>query len=242
MSKSSLRILAVLLTVAIVVVIFAGLDGLPREVKAQIASERKELAAAQSQLKADGDEVSGEMAKEAVLFQALPSAHAYPDRLTRAQRWLGMAATDLDQLGKLEKQNRRKDREEAERLISHEKQTRTAAIADADLVRKDAAHWIEMKQHLPEEAQDMDRDYKAVHAVDLTALATAAQKAEADWPEKKSDLESRLGSARGMMTRSDEAWQSSAEARRAAAANDSAKVDFGTLFPAAYTLKRSPER
>ena len=38
MSKSSLRILAVLLTAGIIVVLFAGLDGLPRDVKAQIAA------------------------------------------------------------------------------------------------------------------------------------------------------------------------------------------------------------
>src|SRR5271166_2834230 len=119
MSKSALRILAVLLTVAIIVVLFAGLDGLPREVKAQISGERKEFAAAQTQLKADRDEVSGELAKEAVLFSALPSAHAYQDRLTRSEHWLAAASTDLDQLGKLEKQNRHKDREEVERLISH---------------------------------------------------------------------------------------------------------------------------
>jgi hypothetical protein len=73
--------------------------------------------------------------------------------------------------------------------------------------------------------------------VDLTAAAAAVQKAEADWPEKKNDLESRLATARGMQTRSDDLWQSTTEARRAAAANDYSKVDFGTLFAAADTLK-----
>ncbi len=239
MSKSSLRILAVLLTVAIIVVIFAGLDGLPREVKAQIAAERKEFTAAQQQLKADRDEVSGDLTKEAALFSALPSARGYTDRLTRAERWLGAASTDLEQLAKLEKQNRKRDKEEAERLISHAKQTRTAAVADADVVRKDAAHWIELKQHLPQEAQDMKRDYKALHSVDLAALATAIQKAESDWPAKKGDLDSRLASARDLVSRGDQAWNSTADARRAAAANEYTKVDFATLFPAADTLKTS---
>ena len=239
MSKSTLRILAVLLTVAIIVVIFVGLDGLPGAVKAQIATERKEFAAAQQQLKTDRDEVSANLAKEATLFSALPSAHSYTDRLTRAERWLGAANTDLDQLAKLEKQNRKRDREEAERLLSHAKQTRTAALADADLVRKDAAHWIDLKQHLPQEAQDMERDYKALHAVDLAALATAIQKAESDWPAKKGDLDSRLSSAKDLVARGDQAWNSTADARRAAAANDVAKVDFATLFPAADALKTS---
>jgi hypothetical protein len=237
MSKPALRILAVLLSVAIVVVIFAGLDGLPREVKAQIASERKQIAAAQTQFQADRDEVARDMSTEAALFSALPSAHSYQDRLNRAERWLGAADSDLDQLGKLEKRNRRKDRQEAERLLSHEKQTRTAAIADADLVRKDAAHWIELKQHLPEEAREMDRDYQAIHSVDLTALAATVQKAETDWPEKRADLESRLASERRLIEKGEEAWRSSAEARRAASDNDVAKVDFGLLFASADTLK-----
>ena len=53
----------------------------------------------------------------------------------------------------------------------------------------------------------MERDYKAIHAVDLAAAAAAVQKAEADWPEKKNDLESRLATARAIQTRSDELWQ-----------------------------------
>src|SRR3954462_14987833 len=84
MSKQSLRFLAVLLTVGIVVVLFAGLDGLPRDLKAQIAAERKSFTAAQSQLQSAQSGVSRDLATEADLFRALPSARNYPDRLNRA--------------------------------------------------------------------------------------------------------------------------------------------------------------
>ena len=88
MSKSSLRVLAVLLTLGIIGVLFAGLDDLPRDVRAQIAAERTAYAAAQSQLKAAQDEVARDAASEAALFSALPSAREYPDRLSRAPaRW-----------------------------------------------------------------------------------------------------------------------------------------------------------
>ena len=60
------------------------------------------------------------------------------------------------------------------------------------LGRKDAAQWIERKQRLPQEVQDMERDYKAIQAVDLAGLAAAIQKAQADWPDKKADLDARL--------------------------------------------------
>jgi hypothetical protein len=237
MSKSSLRLLAVLLTVGIIVVLFAGLDGLPRDVKAQIAAERKSFAAAQSQVQAAQADVSRNLSSEGDLFRALPSAREYPDRLGRAAGSLAAAGQSLAELEKLEKQNRRSDKARAEALLAREKQVRAAAVADAESVRKDAAHWVDLKQHLPQEVQDMERDYKAIHAVDLGAAAAAVQKAEADWPEKKNDLESRLAAARAIQTRSDELWQSTTEARRAAAANDYAKVDFGTLFAAADTLK-----
>jgi hypothetical protein len=83
----------------------------------------------------------------------------------------------------------------------------------------------------------MERDYKAVQAVDLAGLTGAVQKAQTDWPEKKTDLDSRLASVRATADRANQAWQSSADARRAAAANDAGKVDYAVLFGAADTLK-----
>jgi hypothetical protein len=237
MSKSSLRILAVLLTAGILVVLFAGLDGLPGAVKAQIAAERKSFAAAQSQVQSAQADVSRTLASESALFRALPSAREYPDRLGRAAGSLAAAGQSIAELERLEKQNRRSDRDRAEAVLAREKQVRAAAVADAESVRTDAAHWVDLKQHLPQEVQDMERDYASVHAVDLAAAAAAVQKAEADWPVKKSDLEARLATARGIQTRGDELWQSTTEARRAAAVNDYPKVDFGTLFAAADTLK-----
>jgi hypothetical protein len=150
---------------------------------------------------------------------------------------LTSAGRDLDDLATLEKRNRRSDRDQANNLLKHEKQVRESAATEIDAVRKDAAQWIERKQHLPQEVADMERDYKTVQSADLGGLAAAVQKAQADWPEKKADLDSRLASVNATKTRADQAWQSSAEARKAAAANDPAKVDYGALFGAADTLK-----
>jgi hypothetical protein len=237
MSKSTLRFLAVLLAVLMVGVIFAGLDNLPRDLRAQIAAERGALAGAQTQLKTARDQVSHDLESEATLFRAIPSAQQYPGRLARATGTLQSAARDMDELATLERRNRRSDRRQAETLLSRERRMRSAAVADAESVRKDAAHWVELKHRLPQEVQDMERDYKAIHVVDLAALATAVEKAEADWPEKKPDLESRLATVRNTVTRSDELWTASTEARKAAAENDVAKVDFGALFAAADVLK-----
>src|SRR5207244_13401749 len=82
-----------------------------------------------------------------------------------------------------------------------------------------------------------EREHDAIHAFDLAALATAVQKAETDWPEKKTDLETRLAATRAIVTTSEQVWQSTAESRRRAAAGDDAHLDFGTFFAAGDTLK-----
>ena len=102
------------------------------------------------------------------LFRALPSAREYPDRLGRASASLAAA-------GQSHRPNSSswKNRTGAptvpapNRCWRARSRLRAAAVADAESVRKDAAHWIDLKQHLPQEVQDMERDYKAIHAVDL---------------------------------------------------------------------------
>jgi hypothetical protein len=236
MSKSSLRILAALLVAAIVVVLFAGLDSLPREVKAQIATERTAYAAAQKQVDSAKAEIDRDRSQEPVLFSAIPSAGAYNDRLERGQSMLTSAGRDLTDLAALEKRNRRSDRDQANNLLKHVKQVRESATTEIEAVRKDAAQWVDRKQHLPQSAADMERDYKAVQAVDLNRLATVVQKAQADWPEKKSDLDTRLAAVRATASRADQAWQSSADSRKAATANDAGKIDYAAFFGAADTL------
>src|SRR5689334_23308477 len=229
MSKSTLRLLAALLAAAIVAVLFAGLDNLPRDIKSQIAAERSAYANSQVQLDRSKAEVDRERSQEPALFAAIPSARSYNNRLSTGQSMLAAAGRDIDDLTRLEKRNRRSDRNQANNLLQHERKVRADATTEIDAVRKDAAQWIERKQHLSQEAADIDRDYKAVQAADLGGLTAAVQKAETDWPEKKSDLEARLASVTALKTRADQAWQSSADARRAAAANDSSKVDYAIL-------------
>src|SRR3954463_5003330 len=103
MSKSSLRVLAAILTLGIIGVPFAGFDDLPRDVRKQIAAERAVYATAQSQVKAAQEEVARDESGEAVLFRALPSAREYPGRLSSAGVALAAAGRDLDELAKLEK-------------------------------------------------------------------------------------------------------------------------------------------
>jgi hypothetical protein len=237
MSRSSLKFLAVVLSLLIVIVLFAGLDNLPRTVRAQIDSERAALASAQKQLASEKDQVARQMQAEPALFGAIASSRAWPAEFDKDQAALQSAARDMDELSRLEKQNRRQDRARAESLLGEERNLRASAAAGGGAIAQESAHWIDRKQHLPAELADMDRDYHAVTALDLTPVAAAVQKAETDWPAKKADLDARLAAVRTLQQQSDTAWQSSADARREAAASDYAHLNFGALFSAADTLK-----
>ena len=239
MNKSSLRFLAVLLSALIVVVLFAGLDNLPRSVRAEIGAERAALASAQKQAAAAKDDVTRQVSENADLFRTVPASQQWPLQLSSAQALLATAQRDVDQLDKLDKANHRGDAARARQLLTEERGYRAAASTQVSTVRSDAAHWVELKQKLPAELAQMDRDYQAVHAFNLAPVAAVVAKAETDWPDKKTDLDARLSAIRGEVDSSDSAWQSSAADRRAAAAGDFAHLNFGGLMTAQQGLQNA---
>jgi hypothetical protein len=239
MSRSTLRFCAVALTVLIVVVLFAGLDTLPRGVRAQIDGDRAAVASAETALRAAQDEVARQSQIQPDLFGAVSATGHWTDHFAQAAGLLQSADRDMEDLARIEKQNRRQDRQRAESLLSHERDLRAKAAAEAAGVRKEAAQWADWKRQLPQTLQGMERDRQAIHAIDFAPLAATVQKAETDWPEKKADLDSRLAAARGAATESDSLWQSTDAARRQVAAGNYAGLDFAALLAAADSLKTS---
>jgi hypothetical protein len=237
MSRSTLKFFAVLLSVLIIAVLLSGLDNLPREVRAQISTERTALAAAQSQLRSEKDLVARQVQGDPDLFHAVAESTQWPSQLAKDDSTLLSASHDMDELTRLEKQNRRQDRQRVDALLAHERTLRTSAVSDAAGVEKEAAHWVEWKQHLPEAVHQMESDYHTVHAIDLTPVTAVVQKAETDWPQKKADLDARLAATRALQSQSEAAWQGSADSRKAAAAGDYAHVNLAGLAGAADTLK-----
>jgi hypothetical protein len=145
----------------------------------------------------------------------------------------------MEQLTALQKENRRQDRAQVVSLLAQERGLRTNALAQAAAIQKEAAHWVDAKRHLPEELQQMERDYGVIHNFDLAPLAAVVQKAETDWPEKQADLESRLSSVRGIIDQNDSLWQSTYDSRKQVVAADFAHVDIPGLIGAADSLQTS---
>jgi hypothetical protein len=119
----------------------------------------------------------------------------------------------MEQLTVLEKANRRQDRERAQALLAQEKRRRISAENRAAEIRKEAAHWVDLKRRLPEVLAQMDRDYQTIHGFDFGAATAAVQKAAADWPEKKPDLDNRLAALKASGNEAESLWQSTRRQR-----------------------------
>jgi hypothetical protein len=241
MSRNTLRLLAVVLTVLIVLVAFSAFDHLPGSVRAQIDSERAALASAEKQLMAAQEDVARQEQSHAALFHDLAASREWPGRFAQVSSGLQSAGQQMNDLTLLEKRGHYRDRKRAESLLASERGLRNTAQSQIAAVETDLTRWIERSQHLPAEAQQMERSYQAIHAFDLNALKTAVSRAESDWPEKKSDLDARLASVEGLATQADVDWQAAAEERAQAAASPPADFNAGAFLSAADELQTTAD-
>ena len=103
MTKSQLRLLAIVLVALIVVVLFAGLDNLPRKVRADIASEQQSLVAAEKQVQKARAEVAADLQSEPALFRVRSMDTVLLARLARAEANLLTARRNMQALQALER-------------------------------------------------------------------------------------------------------------------------------------------
>jgi hypothetical protein len=239
MTRSQLRLAAAALVVAIVVIAANALDHLPSNLRTQIDGERAALTASQSQFGAIRTQVNDQVTAAPDLFNALPFGQQLPERMSVASGELRTAADDVDQLTRIEKHNRRSDRQQVETLVADERKTRAQALGDAAAIEKEAAHWVDASAHLPQQIPEMERNYQAIHNFDFAPIAADVQRAENDWPEKKSDLDARLDAERAIVTQTGTRWQSTADLRRKAAAGVLTGTDAATLLAFEDTLQTS---
>ena len=212
--------------------LLAGLDNLPRSVRAQVDAERARSAAAQKQVAGGpGRGQSATSSKEADLFRSIRASQQWPAQFSQAagaacrppRREHGRAHAP----GKAEPPAGPPARGIAARRGAR---LRAAAVAQAAGIQKDAAHWVELKQHLPAQLQEMERDYQAIHSFDLAPVTAACKRPGPTGPRRSPIWTRASRRCAEPSPQADSVWQSSAEARRQAAAGDCAHLDFGALF------------
>jgi hypothetical protein len=237
MTRNQLKAAAAILTTLIIAVALSAFDHLPGSLRKQIDAERAALTTAQNQIRADQDTVTREVQSDPALFRNLTASQPWPGGFQQAGNTLQSANSDMSELTRLEQHGHRRDQQPAEALLAHERSLRNSAVNQASAIQTDAAQWIGRKQRLPEEIQQMAQSYTAVHAFDFGPVTAVVMRAETDWPDKKADLETRLAALKGIVSRDESLWQTSADVRRQAASSNTGNLDYGTLLTAAEELK-----
>lgn len=235
MNRGFLKFAAVVLGTGLVVVPFLGLDGLGRTLHHQIDDERAAWSLADSRIRQAQDAVTKDLSSEPDLFRGIPASQQWREDLSRA--YAALKTSGIDHLVALEKQDRRADRAAAAAQLDRERAARTAALNQAVAIQKEADHWVELKKQLPATVARMDRDYQMIRDFNAAPLAAEVQKAGADWPDKRADLQSRYDSEIQQRQAADEQlYQSTAAARKEAAAGHLVGLDVASLVTAADKL------
>jgi hypothetical protein len=235
MNRGFLKFAAVVLGTGLVVVPFLGLDGLPRDLRKQIAAERTAFPQTERQIKDAQNAVAHDLSAEPELFRGIPASQRWQNDLSTAAS--ALQASGMDELTALDKQNHRKDRDRAATLLARERSIRTLASGQVAKIQKEADHWVELKKQLPETLTRMDRDYQMIRSFDAAPLTAELQKAQSDYPDKRADLQSRFDNEIRQRQAADEAlWNDTAAARKQAASGNLAGLDTAALLTAAEKI------
>jgi len=206
--------------------------GLPRALRNQIASEKAGLQQTERQLQHSLQTVKDDIAHSPDLFRGTSVSTEWPARLLSARATLDRAKNDFQQLDRLN------DPRRAEQLLSEERALRQSVVRDAESVEADANSWLDFERNVPHYLAAMQREYDEIHGVDLTPVSQVVQKAEQDWPAKKTVLDGRLASLRQSSETAETQWRATESARQAAAAGTAAGPAIATLIQANDILQR----
>lgn len=204
-------------------------NGLPRNLKRDIAAEKGRLVQAQHELQHSQETVREDLAHSPDLFKGTTVAAEWPAKLQGAQNALARAQGDLRELDKL---TRASERRRAEDLLHDERNLRESILHDSEAVEEDARKWLDFERNIPHYLASMQSEYDGIHGADLSRVTQTVQKAEQDWPAKKDVLDGRLAALKQMQTSGEGQWAATATARQDAAAGKATGAEVATLIQA----------
>lgn len=237
MSKRSLGVLAIIIILLMAVVATAGLDNLPRSVRASAGTAVEQLTSAREQLEQNRQTVLATLASDPSLFRSQEAT--FRSRLAAAQAKL--AAAEEGKLKSLLEANRRADASAVESLTQAVAKARKDALDESLAAVQETKQWVEYKKRTPELLSELQARYQRLRGFDVETTAAAARKATIDWPEKKADIEGRIESAKSLQSRAEEIWTKTADARAKAEAKDYGAVDYGALIGGMRALETAEQ-
>jgi hypothetical protein len=223
-----------ILTVGGVALLLTSCAQLPRELRTQIEAADNRLLQAEKDFQRTNAEVLDDIKRTPDLFNGTSVATAWPNSLRAAKSKLDAAERDRVELSKIS--GGKESIPRAQQLVNEEDRLRKEAIEDANAIEAQANRWLDFHKNLPHYLAKMRDEHDAAHNADLTAVKQKVEKAELDYPNKKSDLDHRLGLLETAPERADTAWQASAAARDAATAGNASGPQVATLIEADNSL------
>ena len=213
-----------------ILTLISCVGGLPPSLERDIRAELEKLQAAQAQVQHVQEQVRQDQAQAPDLFQSASEPGQWTFTLRDAREKLDRARDDSRELANLEHRHREDAPARARRLLAEERSLREAAVAESQTVEAAANRWLGFRGNLPSSLDKMHREYDAIRAVDLAPVAKTIERAELDWPAKKSALDSRLAALREIPKTADTQWHATESARQDAAAGKATGAELATLI------------
>lgn len=181
--------------------------------KPRIDAEKHKLADVKTQFEKIRKEVEDDLKKEPDLFRAANVNAAWRDRFQTDEEKLNDAYTNLEKLN---------HRDNHLSLFGDVDRLRDGTLADATSIQTDANRWLDLKRNTSAHLARMKSDYEKIRSADTSETIATLEKAEADWPAKKGDLEARIESLNSAPAKADKTWADAQEAAK--------KPDYAALM------------
>lgn len=221
-------------------VLLAGCGArLPRSLRTEIRSENEKLQSADRELQRSEKTLRDDLASAPDLFQGTSVGNDWQARLRSAREKLDDAKSEGREMDRLAREDRADSQHRIEWLLTGERKERESAVTDADSVVASAEKWLSFRRNLASSVDGMKREEDAIKAVDLTPAVKAIEKADQDWPAKKSALDSRLALLQAMPQTAAAKWQETETARKDALAGKASAAEIATLIQADDVLSQT---
>jgi hypothetical protein len=177
------------------VVLTACVAGLPPSVRRDVSLENENLQTAEHEVAKSEAALNSDLAQAPDLFNGASEPAAWKASLSAAKTNLQAAENDGRELAKLVKRNRPDPR--IAQLLADERSLRQTAVQKAKAVDQAAGKWLDYKHDPAAFTAKIKAERASIQAFDFAPVTQAVHRAEQDWPQKKSVLESRLSSLTG---------------------------------------------
>lgn len=211
-------------------VFLASCSRLPNELRREIARQSDQLADVDRQLQHSQAALASDLSQAPELFrdataptQWKTSLHSDADNLASARK----IQSELDELAR---SGRSDSQFHAEQLLAQERQLLNGAATDSRAVVASAGEWLDFGRNVPSHLQTMQREYATVSNFDLTPVSNDVQRAEHDWPAKKTTLDDRLDALRAVPKQAQSEWNATQPLREAAASGKVSGTQLATLI------------